>query len=310
MRQDIRHAGLAPEIERRLRLAARTLALQGVDASVDRWEGIGCRLVVVGTDDAYGRHVLDIARRRQVPVIAVGTGQLPPDEPTLSLEASISDFASALQPLLRSSRESAPARAATVHALPSASDGLLQQLASDGQLGHQAVHARLGARSLYLLPERGRVLARTRSDLIELRDRLCQPGFEITRLGSESEVPADVEVSEGLDAYLLLAAVKGAARLPAFEDVPCELEHWPDLAAADGLAHALKVAAPLMRGAYRCRQISAATGVDAADVSTCFWAFSAAGILRRRSANAAAAVPSASSRAGLWSRLARRFGLS
>lgn len=166
-------------------------------------------------------------------------------------------------------------------------------------------------RALYLLPERGRVVAGTMSDLLELRGRFCDAGWALTALEDESAVPAGTDVGTSLDSYLVAGAASVASRLAAFPDVPCSLADWPDLAAADGAVNALRVAAPLMRRALTCRQISEGTGIALAETMAYFWAFRAAGILRE--ATAAVEVrpaPVSTPRSGLWSRLAQRFGLS
>jgi hypothetical protein len=314
MRQDIRHAGLTPDVERRLKLAARTLSLHGMDASVEPWKGSGCRLVVIGVDDAYGRHVLDIARRRRVPTIAVGA-DAGGDEGVqgLAADASVSALAAALQASLQRSASGSTINprgsgSASVDAVRAANDGWLQILARDQLLSRHPVRVRHGSRSLFILPERGRVYAATRSDLIEMRDRCSQSGFELSELASERDLPANVEVSEGLDAFFVSSAIRSSARLPRFEDVPCRLEHWPDLATADDAPQALRIAAPMMRGAHTVRELAASLGVDEVEVSACFWAFCAAGLLHRQSGTTE--PPASAGRAGVWSRLAHRFGLS
>jgi hypothetical protein len=319
MRHDIRYAGLAPESERRLRLAAKTLAVKGVDATVNPWEGVGCRVAVVDAEDAFGRHVLEIARRRKVPVLAIVAAQdgAPPGE-TLPQNASISAIAQALHAVLVAGNGSRPA------SLPAASPdrsgrngtaeeepGLLEALGATLRDSSRPIHAKLGARSFYVVPDSGRVVSNTMSDLLELRGRFCDAGWTLVALDGASAVPAGTDVSTSLDSYLVAGAASVITRLPAFPDVSCALTDWPDLASADTAVNALRVAAPLMRRALTCRQVSTDTGIALAETMAYFWAFRAAGILRETTApTETRPAASGTPRNRLWSRLAQRFGLS
>jgi hypothetical protein len=148
------------------------------------------------------------------------------------------------------------------------------------------------------------------SDMIELRNHLCDNGWSTTTLVAESDVPRGVEISSSLDSYLVSGAIQGSDRLPSFPDVRCSLDHWPDLAAAEGAEGAVRVAALLTRGAYSPRDVAAATGMAAREVSAYFWAFDAAGILQRDvEETAVPEQPVSTPRAGMWTRIAKTFGL-
>jgi hypothetical protein len=321
MRQDIRYVALGAEPERRVRLAARTLAVHGVEASVQPWEGPRCDVVVANADDGYGQQVIEIATRRGVPVISLGQAdEGAPTAARLPADATISALANLLRSLLTGSRESAATRNARSStgtepraAINTAVDAVgLVQLALLSDLRKRDIEARIGSRVVYFMRSRGRVLTNSLSDMLESRNQLCEPGWQFRDISAMPQLSAGAEVVGSLDAFLLHAATRSGARLPDFPEVRCALEYWPDLGAAPDVIEALRLAGPLLRRPLTPSELIRVSRVEPAHVHACLWAFEASGLLRRDAGvDVGIAAPSTpSARGGIWSRLASHFGLS
>jgi len=145
----IRHAGLRPEQEQRLRLAAGALAAHGINASVEAWDGTRCDLAVISGDDGYGRRVQDIAARRGLGVLILGNHA----EGTVAAreDASAAVLAKRLLTGLQAADAGfAPAPAATAGVAAPAHAGIVS-LALDPRLVDKDLEAQVGGRTIRLL---------------------------------------------------------------------------------------------------------------------------------------------------------------
>jgi hypothetical protein len=316
VRYDIRFAALAADAERRVRLAVRALAMPSVETSLEPWQGSGCTAVVVDSLDGYGRHVMDVATRRGVAVLALGDANAASDRSSfanLPTDASIASIAQALKGLLGLASTSEARRPAPRD--PERSEagdaGGLIQLARSDAWRESDLEARFGPRTIYLARADGRAIAHTLSDLIEARNQLCQGDWQFREVAPGAAADAGAEVSTSLDTLLVQAALRGESQLPPFPAVACTLAHWPDLGAATDALDAMRLAAPMLRRACTPKELALLTGLEESRVHACLWAFEAAGSLRRTQ-SASESPPAARTMApqrSLWSRFASHFGL-
>lgn len=300
MRALIRHAGLRPEQEQRLRLAAGALAAHGINASVEAWDGTRCDLAVIAGDDGYGRRVQDIAARRGLGVLILGNHA----EGTVAAREDAS--AIALSRRLLSSLQAAEAGAAPA---PAAQGGIVS-LALDPRLVDKDLEAQVGGRSIQLLRSRGRVLSTTLSDQVAARDRLCESGWSFRALTAASAGERPREFSGSLDAFLLQGALRQASLLPPFPAPACSLQDWPDLGASPDAIAALRLAQTLNAGPASPADLASAHGLEASYVGACLWAFAASGLLRRHGEPSPAPTPAPKAATGILARLAAHFGLT
>ena len=302
----IRTAALDDLAEQRVRLAASLLGAYRLRAKVDAWDGTRCHLLVASSDDAYGRQALSIAQRRGTPTIPLGETEAIPGV------ASISAFitASALAKLIRDRLQGDEAPQAVDVPGAKASRPALCLLATPPLRG-QAVDATCNGRSLMLRPQVGRVYAATHSDLLAVADMLSGSDWDMRIV----EHPESTEhlVSTSLESFLMRAAHRSAERLPDFPEGRYRLEAWPDLGALPSLVGALQVANLLIAGPKSVRELAATdAGANRSELNACLWAFAAADLLRDVDPGAkVVALPQRPPRVqtGLWSSLARRFGL-
>ncbi|WP_395679198.1 hypothetical protein [Dokdonella sp.] len=317
MQFDLRYAGLNPAMEQRLRLATTALAAHRMQARASEWDGTRCDMVAADPTDAYGRRVLEIARRRGTPALEIG-----PSTALYEPGATVARLTRALHELLL--RASGNARAPLLQApaaphMQLASMPALVRLALDPALAGIDVEARSQeARSqnvvVWLLPSTGRVLSATVSDQLRARERLAVKEWSFTPITERQRAAPLGEVSASLDAFLLQGAWHARSELPPFSGGEVGLSDWPDLGSAASLVEALKVVQALQRSRGNAAGIARRCGLAQRDVDACLWAFKAAALLDDANESAPAAVPAAvlvaANRGGLLSRLAAHFGLS
>ena len=324
MQFDLRYAGLNPAMEQRLRLATTALAAHRMHARASEWDGTRCDMVAADPTDAYGRRVLEIARRRGTPALEIGpsTALYEPGATVARLTRALHELllrasGNARAPLLQAP---APAPASTPTRIASHVDmPALVRLALDPAIAGIDVEARSQeVRSqnvvVWLLPSTGRVLSATVSDQLRARERLAVKEWSFTPLTPRQRVAPIGEVNASLDAFLLQGAWHARAELPSFPAQEVALSDWPDLGSAASLVEALKVVQLLQRSRGSAAGIARRSGLAQRDVDACLWAFKAAGLLDGDDAPAHATVPVAAmiaaNRGGLLSRLAAHFGLS
>ena len=324
MRAAVRHAGLKQDQEQRVRIAAGALAANSIVASASPWDGTRCDLVLLHADDGYGQHVMQIARRRGVEVIALSatrTGR-EPGVNWIREDSSAAVLARQMAALLLGDRapespseaagEAAAASASEVPA-SNASEVALVRLSEDPSLAGKDVEARIAGRTVFLLPSSGRVLSATLSDQFATRDRLGEAGWQF-RPARKGDIESNrFEFSGSLEAFLLQGALQQARQLPRFPAQPCSLQDWPDLGTTPDAVDALRVVQALQSRALTPATIASECRLDPAYVSACLWAFAAAGLLHRSPHGAAAAMPVTTPMAkpvlGVFARLAAHFGL-
>lgn len=321
MEIELRHAALEESVAQRLRISASALAAHRMQARAEPWDGTQCDVVVVNADDAYGLHVLDIARRRNVPVLVLGSDESVVADARLSpSSATVAAITRALHELLSAPKAEAaktpaaglPFVSAEAVVPPGPSIGLTR-LVLEPKLARADIKATISGMTIWLMPGIGRVLGASVGELLHARAMLGEDGWNFRPLepGGRVEHPPGT-LSQSLDAFLLQGAWGIRHKLPAFPETTVHLREWPDLGSAAEIIEALKVVKVLQRGSASPSEIVAESGVAAADVSACLWAFSASSILERRDRvqpRAASAVLSPS-KPGLFARLAAHFGLA
>jgi hypothetical protein len=323
MQSDIRSVALMSGQRERVAAATQALAAHAIQARLSDWDGTRCDLVVANADDGYGRHVIEIARRRGLAVVALRVDAGADCRAQTCVDAAVSeqDLAIEMLRMLRAGQTAAsagPARDASstmplqvVEAEHDLSmEALPCRLALDPEwTGHDLV-LRLEHRRVYLVRSRGRVLTSTLSEQLSARDHLCDPGWSIRRLVSGDLDRAHAEVSTSLDGFLLRGVLRGLDKLPPFPRRSCALADWPDLGAEADQAAALKVAGVLSRGAVDSAELAALAAVDARLASACLWAFAAAGLLQFERRNMRPNPSPVAPATGLLAKLARHFGLA
>ncbi len=302
---DIRTAALDDLAEQRVRLAVSLLGAYKLRARVSPWDGTRCHLLVAPITDSYGRQALSRAIGRQTPVIALGD-----DSDGLPVEATSPNSPAAA--LAKAMRE------LLVDQLPQPADGTaaasqpaICRLAMPPLRG-KAVNARCDGRMLLLRPEVGRVYAASHSDLLAAADSLSGADWEMEVV----EHPASTEglVSNSIEAFLMRTAYRASERLPDFPEGRYRLEAWPDLGILPSLVGALQIAKLLIGKPMSVKELAAADylNADARELNACLWAFAAADLLLDTEPKRPAVVfPSRQKlvQPGLWSSIARRFGL-
>lgn len=336
MRVDLRFAGLSKDAEARLRSAVASLASRGIISTVTPWDGTRCDLLAVNLQDGYGRHVVEIAKRRGIAMVGFGhsDGDALTGVVEISATANEAAIAHALQTVLSTRArpaakrtaampEPAPAPATGAATRPTpprrtavsaaASNCALVRLATDANLQRHDLEASVRGRVLWLLPSAGRVVTASLSDQIGGRERLGEDGWEFKSLGRGRTAVPRGEIAASLDTFYVQGALRQQTSLPPFPDGRFGLRDWPDLGAAPDLIDPLKVVRILQRGAASPEEISARTELQPDVVSACLWAFRASGLLiaDESGTNALLAAPGRKPAppGGLLSRIAARFGL-
>lgn len=327
MRIDLRYAGLTPEWEQRVKLAAHALTAYKIVARIDAWDGTACDVVIADASDGYGIHVIDIARRRgRSSVLMIGgtTGQSDLiTDPVLTLSvpsvATVLTLTRALHRMLvhlgwLAEEPAEPVEPMTradaaIEAIPSA----LTQLAAHGPWAGKDVAATIHGMTVWLLPSAGRVLSASMSDQVRAREKLDLDGWQFRLLNDAMRAYPIGEVAVSLDAFYLQGAWRMRQKLPLFPSGNYGLKDWPDLGTAADFADALNIVALLLRKRLDPVAIADAMNIPIEDVSAYLWAFSASGLLEGHDVEIAAPVLQSSAKPmaaqGLLSRLAKHFGL-
>jgi len=297
---ELRYAGLDTAMEQRLRLATQALAAHRLQARAAAWDGTRCDIVAADPHDAYGRRVIDIARRRGTPVLEI-----------VEALATVARLTRALHDLLL--RAAPPATQSTATAAPTTSasstpaSSPLLRMATDPALRGADVELRRDGAVVWLLASTSRVVSASVSDRLRACEQLASNAWSIAAIGDRQRSRPPGEISASLDAFLLMGAWSARAHLPSYPDDDVGLRDWPDLGAAGTIAEALVVVQSLQRFRGTPERIAHRHGLARTDVDACLWAFQAAGLLDRSATPSA--VPPPTRPGGLFSRLAAHFGL-
>lgn len=336
MQIELRHAALEESVAQRLRIAANALAAHRIQARAEPWDGTHCDVVVINADDAYGLRVLEIARRRGVPVLVLGTTDSVEADARISpASATVAAITRVLHELLVarkaesaaksaapvanaastsvSSSPPAPRPTSSKTATPPAPTSALTKLVLESKLAQVDLKATISGMTILLMPSIGRVLGASAGELLHARAMLGEDGWSFRPLQQGDRLEHQPgTLSQSLDSFLLQGAWGIRHKLPSFPEVTTHLREWPDLGSAAEIIEALKVVSILRQGSASPSEIVAESGIAAADVSACLWAFSASSILDRREVMQprAASVAQTQSKPGLFARLAAHFGLT
>ena len=319
MRIQISHAGLADDVVQRLHAAARTLAVHDIQANVEAWNGTRCDVVVLDPSDAYALYVLDIARKRDMTVIAFG--DVAPAFPRLRVVAprveviahALADSFAASGALPVSSRPQPRAILPTASDTEEGAQLALVRLATEPRLRHVDVEATRSTHRILLLRSRGRVLARHDGMLSDARTTFSESGWNLVPLDADAKRHIEDAHSVSLDSFLLRNAWSVRRALPPFPaDARVRLTAWPDLGTATTIVEALQIVDSALSTRSTAAEISARSGASARDTSACLWAFQAAGLIEHDGTAPALIDKHADRqpRSGLFARIASHFGLS
>ena len=321
---DLRYAGLEPDIERRVRFAANGLAAFRLNVKASAWDGTRCDILVTDANDAYGLTVVDIARRRDMRIVAFTRE---PDRKEswanwIDHGTSVAALTKILQQALADSTDgdaednvddtslTSTAKKEIGISHDSSSVGMVR-LALDESLRNATLAATHGGRTLLFRLRAGRVLASSLSDMLFVRDHICDSGWKFRALDA-SRLPDNFEIGASLDSFFLESATRNQHHLPSFPEGRYWLCDWPDLGQAPELVNALSIVRILLREKVSVRQLCKQSGLGATEVSACLWAFCASGLLQRTgfAAQALPPPPTAGRFTTLMSRLASHLGLA
>jgi hypothetical protein len=338
VRIDLRYAALSEEVERRVRLAATALAAHQIRAMASDWDGTRCDLLISDSSDGYGRHIIEVAKRKRIGVLAFGREAdsvadgvtwLSPRSDVAALANAIRDALvarraaadsgrSPVEDALGASREGSDEQQVDITGFPDTSadqsaGAALVRLSTDTGLANADLQATVQGRTVQLLPSTGRVVALSFSDLLSVRDHLCEDGWVFEPISARCPLFSSIGASASLDTFYLYGAIRGKSQLPPSPSVRYGLRDWPDLGAAPDLTDALRVVRILQRGNVSPSEIASMSKLPESDVSACLWAFEAAGLLIRSGVESIPPVvrpiEPARQRTGLLGRLAAHFGM-
>ena len=332
MRVEVRYAALDADMERRVRFAVNGLAAQRVRAVAEPWDGTRCNLLVADVDDSYGMSAVDLARRRDTPIIGITSNPDRSDNWALWLgrDATVVKLTRALVAALNLPTPAAEGNGGAASPRPPGTTtqtlrledvelrSALARLAFGKGIAGENVLARHSGRNYRILPRNGRLLTTSASELLAVRDRLCDDGWDLRPGDAPPEVTAAFEHAISLDAVCLDAAMRARARLPDFPQGTCWLCDWPDLGQVPELTGALRVARHLLRGKSGLDDAVAPTGLPRDEVNACLWAFAASGLLQHAGsaqamqplATQATAPERSAGFTRLFKKLAGHFGLA
>ncbi len=318
MAYDIRIAGLNDEQERCVRGAAMRLQVFKLATRVSSWDGTRCDLLVAAADDIYGFQMLRVAKRHHVPILPLGNPLR--DLGVHGLPAAADP--AMLAKLMRRQFEGESAGEASPMAADATKGGqkkrrspALCRLAGIGRRGKPVNATRLG-RTLMLRPERGRVFAHSHSDLLTGIESFFEPGWSISVVSDSSDFADNASAS--LESFLLRAAYRGKQHLPDFPSGEYRLAAWPDLGTMPSLLSVLHIAKKLVAGPVSPDDLMGADGCgkNRANINACLWGLAAADLLISVAADTKAPVAAPAVAAprrrlgrGVWTSIARRFGL-
>lgn len=302
----VTYAGLDESLEQRLRLAAGALAAHGIEARANAWDGTRCDAVIADPQDAYGRRVLDLARRRGTPTLELSSAA------AVDPSTNVRGLTRTLYEMLGQNKKDSSAISVANSTTDAERSGLVR-LATDKSLTGNDVEARLDNMVVWLLPRSGRVISATLSDQLRARERMTSSGWTFSPLPARQRTQTLGDVSASLDSFLIQAAWASREHLPTFPAKQVSLSDWPDLGGAAALVEPLAIAQALLRAPTNCREIARDQDLSESMVGACLWAFQAGNLLEDSalpvSATAArSTVPHAP--AGLFARLAAHFGLA
>ena len=312
---DIRYAGLESDVERRVRFATNGLAAHEVHARASAWDGTRCDLLVTDTEDAYGRVAIDLARRRDTPILAFTNDIERADTWAgwLRRDATVATLTKALLDVIaeRTQANEQPANAVRMQASPPSRASLVRLALEPGLSGANAMLS-VRDRRLYADLDGGRMHAASHSDILHARDMLAGSDWSLSPAGG-SQRPARMEHASSLDSIYLDAALHRGGALPEFPLTQVWLCDWPDLGQVPEHIEALLVVRMLLRGKTDATAIGEATGIAPVTVNACLWAFAAAGLLHHASLSGHQPSPVRALVKGRFSqlvaRVARHFGL-
>lgn len=317
MRIDLRIAALSDLAEQRVRIAARLLAAHGREARVAAWDGTRCDAVVLAADDGYGQRVLDIAQRRGCPVVALSAGKLPATDGVVVVDGCAANLAAALHHVLGVARSADGVSNRPVER-PLANERRVAGLVALAGAPFRGidVSATVGGRTVVLSGTTSRASAGSLSDLLAARDHLSIADWQLRAMPAGQRCAHATDSAMSLDAFFLTGALRGKAALPPFPDGTFGLRDWPDLGTAAEAIGGLRVARLLQRAPATPQGLIELSGLPAADVNACLWAFRASNLLialtdaRVLEASGVAMAPAALPPRPLLLRLAARFGLT
>lgn len=304
MRIEIRTAGLASPAEARTRLAAQLMAALGYDARVSVWDGTRSSLLIADADDAYGLRCLEQALRRGIAVMALSQDgkQGPELAPKALASAPAAMLARQLAALLQQDS----------HPREKNSDGNgLVLLGTVPALASSLLKASHGTSIILFNRRTSRVYARHESDLLVAQTLMSESGWDFSPVTAGPELQSLCQHSMALDAFCVMAALKGTGSFPEFASAHYQLTDWPDIGVAVDAPHIFTLIRLLQKTPIACSELIQRSGMDRDEATALLWAFQASGILAAREAlPTPAATPHTThhSERGFLNKLMQHFG--
>lgn len=308
MRALITFAGLEQPTAQRLRIAVRLLTAHKIDATVAAWDGTRCDLLVACATDACGARAIDIAKRRQTPILAFNNesnSNLSAAGHNIDMDSHVMLVVESILELLKKSR----AHNQTIVTLQEIA---LVKLAGDALNLNSDTLINFDSFKVFLSLTKGRVSSDSLHSIQTVMRKLGSRECSLTPVLAAPSMPFFISS----DAFLLDAAVHCAAQLPLIEDKPWKLSDWPDLGSAKEKNQAMRVVNDLLRGASRPSLLSEKHNIPMERISSYLWAFKAAGLLQEQHSHTSDVKPMPTKTEiitkpnfqGLFAKLANRFG--
>lgn len=319
MRIDLRTAALTDSQEQKVSIAARLLGAQRIDAKISHWDGTRCDVVVVNADDSYGQQVAALARKRGTGLVAYSKQAFDGEDPTHchakdGTAAALSAVLLSVVAAVRSSGEStSPSLAPALRAPARVNDASALLCLADDEWRGRDIETDISGRRISIRASRGRVVARTLSDMLAARDALGRAAAPHKFSLAVDRQHVAGEVAWSLDAFLVSGALRSKESLPVFDGTAYAIRDWPDLGSVPESATPLRVASWLQQRSGSVRERAQQARLPADEVNACLWAFRASNLLvigeTPPNATQLAARPKYAG-TSLLAKLAARFGLT
>jgi hypothetical protein len=300
-------AAVPQEFERRLAMASKLLAASAFDVVLQPWDGSRHALLVADADDAYGRSALDVATRRQDPVLRLSRNAA---TASVAHDVQIAELTHLLRKLLDAPLEAKPERVNGHQASP-ALGGLLAAWQEPWRSGTDFALVS-GAFTLVVRHKESRVVARSHSDFAAVRARFAREAWSVAYDARHLDA-GHADLWQSVDAFLIEGCVASEADLPPLEG-SFRLASWPDTGTLHDGEDVMRLAAAMSRASLSVSELALRCRVSKARANAFCWAMRTSGLAAAQaSASVAAPLRQAADTGGpisIVARLARRFGLN
>lgn len=260
----IRYAGLTERLHRQLIQTTRFISNSYDKVEAREWSGSSCELLVADARDAYGAYIIDIAADDGTPVVAIADDPASIPHRAVRPDTTAARLTRVVAAALSGDTDPRSARQST-----------LVRLATEPEYHGRDIDASLRSRTVSLRPSSRLVFARTESDLHGLSRQLIRDDW-IFRPAAKTD--GEGAVSMRLERFFLLGASANQHALPPLPDDGIRLIQQPDVESAQALDYARRVTDALRDGVASPASIAKQTDLTPVEVTSCLWAFLAAGV--------------------------------